>query len=260
MSARLLDQPRGPAPSLAGRIAHGGRIALPAVLALLAAVGWLSDPLWLAGVIAAQLTLGGLGAVYLLGPAQPGLGFARYATLPVAAVAATLFGRLLPGGVSLLLVPAVAAVLWAVLHVELRTVRLPGSRTTLDLLLTAVLFAAGAGIWELFGPAEWPPVIVPLAAVVTVLTLRQAEARGRRGAAAIGQGAIHLLGVVQVALAVGLLDLQGVVGPAIVALSFYTWGGAAESLEEGASGRAVALEFGALAALGLAVALLLHRG
>jgi hypothetical protein len=230
------------------------------VLAILAAVGWLADPVSLAVIIAAQLAVGGLGAAYLLGPVQPALGYARYATLAVSSVAMTLVGRLLPDGASLLLVPLAVAVLWGVLHVEVRTVRQPGSRTALDLLLTTVVFAAAAGIAQLVAPAPWPPAIVPLGIVLAVLVMRQAEARGRTGAAAVGQGILHLIGAVQIALAVSLLTLPGVVGPAVVALAFYIWGGAAESLEEGAAGRAVAFEFGALALLGLAVAIGFAQG
>jgi hypothetical protein len=48
------------------------------------------------------------------------------------------------------------------------------------------------------------------------------------------------------------------VGSAIVALGFHAWAGAAEALDEGSSPRSVILEFGALAVLGLVVALLLH--
>lgn len=260
MSVRLFLERGERARSFIRRVDRPAGLVLPALLALLAVVGWLADPVWLAIVIAAQIGLGALGSVYLLGPAQPALGYARYATLAVSAVATTLVGRLLPGGLSLLLVPLAVAVLWAVLHVELRTVRQPGSRTTLDLLLTVVVFAAAAGIAQLFESAPWPPAIVPLGIVLAVFVLRQAEARGRTGAAAVGQALLHLIGAVQIALAVSLLNVQGVVGPAIVALAFYIWGGAAESLEEGTAGRAVALEFGALAALGLAVAISLARG
>ena len=53
------------------------------------------------------------------------------------------------------------------------------------------------------------------------------------------------------------------VGPehraALIALAFHAWSGAAEALEEGSSARAVAVEFGALAVLGVVVALLLTR-
>jgi hypothetical protein len=259
VSVRLL-QAGERARSLIRRTDRPGGWVLPALLAVLAALGWLADPVSLAVVVAAQLGLGGLGAVYLLGPVQPALGYARYATLAVASVAMTLLGRLLPDGASLLLAPVAVALLWAVLHVEVRTVRQAGSRTALDLLLTTVVFAAAAGIAQLLGPAPWPPAIVPLGVVLAVLVLRQAEARGRTGAAAVGQGLLHLVGVVQIALAVSLLGLPGVVGPAVVALAFYIWGGAAESLEEGTAGRAVALEFGALAVLGLAVAIGFAQG
>jgi len=54
--------------------------------------------------------------------------------------------------------------------------------------------------------------------------------------------------------------LPGVVGPAIIALAFYVWGGAADALQNGASSRSVIIEFGSLALLGLLVALLLHAG
>ena len=46
----------------------------------------------------AQLAIGGIGAVLLIGPARPELGFARYATLATAGVALTLFGRLMAPG------------------------------------------------------------------------------------------------------------------------------------------------------------------
>jgi hypothetical protein len=49
-----------------------------------------------------------------------------------------------------------------------------------------------------------------------------------------------------------------VVAAALVALGFHAWSGAAEALEGGAASWSVAVEFGALAILGLVVALLLH--
>jgi hypothetical protein len=48
------------------------------------------------------------------------------------------------------------------------------------------------------------------------------------------------------------------VAPAVLALGFHAWGGAAEALESGARARAVIVEFGSLALLGLLVALLLR--
>ena len=68
------------------------------------------------------------------------------------------------------------------------------------------------------------------------------------------------MAVAQVAAASACCSLPGVVGAAIVALGFHAWGGAAEALDDGASGRSVILEFGALAVLGLVVALLLYDG
>jgi hypothetical protein len=44
-----------------------------------------------------------------------------------------------------------------------------------------------------------------------------------------------------------------------MALAFYTWAGAVEALGEGSRGRSVAVEFGALLAIGLAFGFLLHR-
>ncbi|MGH2456923.1 MAG: hypothetical protein ACRDHD_11790, partial [Candidatus Limnocylindria bacterium] len=93
-----------------------------------------------------------------------------------------------------------------------------------------------------------------------VPSLRAAEARGRGGAEAVGQAALHLVAVAQVGTAVALLRLPGIVGAALVALAFHAWSGAAEAIDGGTSLRAVVLEFGALALLGLVVALLLHGG
>ena len=78
------------------------------------------------------------------------------------------------------------------------------------------------------------------------LAIRAAEARGALGAEAIGQALLHLLVVVQVGLAVSLLNVQLQLTSAIIALAFYTWGGAVDALRGDASGRAVAAEFGSL--------------
>jgi hypothetical protein len=61
-----------------------------------------------------------------------------------------------------------------------------------------------------------------------------------------------------VGTALALLQLPGVVGAAILALAFHAWSGAAEALDGGASARSVLIEFGALAVLGVVVALLLY--
>ncbi|MGH2356384.1 MAG: hypothetical protein ACRDGJ_00040, partial [Candidatus Limnocylindria bacterium] len=192
-------------------------------------------------------------------PAQVGAGLTRYAMPATAGVAATLFGRLLEGGVALLLIPLVVILLWTVLYVELRTSRLEGGRTIQELLLTAILFAGSAGIVTLLDPSPWPVALGPLAALGLVVSLRSAEARGPDGAHAVGQALLHLLAVLQVGAAVALLELPGLVAPAIIGLAFYAWGGAVDALRGGATGRSVAIEFGALAALGVAVALLLQR-
>jgi hypothetical protein len=256
--ARLFGDRR--AQAVVRRVDRPQTILLAVVMAALAAVGWLAEPFWLAVVVAAELALGGLGAVYLIGPVRPGLGFARYTTLAMAGLALTLFGRFLPAGVALLLVPAAAILLWTVVFLELRTLRAAGARTALDLLLTSILFAAGVGILALFPRITWPPSITLVVVIAFVLALRAGEARGASGAEAVGQAALHGLAVAQVAAAVTLLELPGVVAPALVALTFYAWGGAAEALQSGSSPRAVAMEFGTLAVLGLLVALFLHRG
>jgi hypothetical protein len=59
--------------------------------------------------------------------------------------------------------------------------------------------------------------------------------------------------------AASLLTLPPLVVPALMTLTFYAWGGAAEALRAGNAGRSVALEFGALGLLGLVLALVLHR-
>lgn len=258
MIARLLGDRR--AQAVVRRLDRPQAILLAVVMAALAAVGWLAEPFWLAVVVAAELALGGLGAVYLIGPVRPGLGFARYATLAMAGLALTLFGRLLPAGVALLLVPAAAILLWTVVFLELRTLQAAGARTALDLLLTSILFAGGAGILALFPRITWPPPIILVIGLAFVLALRAGEARGTSGVEAVGQAVLHGLAVAQIAAAVTLLELPGVVGPALVALTFYAWGGAADALQGGSSPRAVAMEFGSLAVLGLLVALFLHRG
>jgi hypothetical protein len=234
-------------------------IALAIALAAIAAAGWLTSSLGLAVAVGLELAVGGLGAVALMGPWRPGLGLARYATLAIAGVGATLAGRMIPGGVSLLFVPFLAILLWSVLWLELHGERVAIERTALDLALTGTLFAATAGINALFGPSAWPPPVALVALLGFVLGLRSAEARGGGGVEAVGQALLHGLAVGQVAVAVSLLGLPGLVGPAIVALAFYAWGGAAEALGGGASGRSVIIEFGSLGLLGLLVALLMHQ-
>ena len=56
-----------------------------------------------------------------------------------------------------------------------------------------------------------------------------------------------------------LLDLSVVATSALIALTFYTWAGAADALGQGATGRSVAAEFGSLMLIGLVVGLILSR-
>jgi hypothetical protein len=240
------------------RIQHPEAILVASLMAILAAAGWLLAPFWLAVMIAAQLVVGGLGAVWLIGPARTELGFARYATLASAGVALTLFGRLVVPGVGLLLAPVVAVLLWGVIRLELDLAEEGQRRVGVDLALVGIVFAGAAGLGAIVPRDAWPPALILLLLVAAMPALRAAEARGRTGIEAVGQAALHLVALAQLAAAVTLLNLPGVVGAAVVALGFHAWGGAAEALEEGAPVRAVVLEFGALAVLGLAVALLLH--
>jgi hypothetical protein len=239
------------------RLQHPEAMLVASALAIVAAAGWLLGPFWLAVTIAAQLVIGGLGAVWLIGPAHAELGFARYATLASAGVALTLFGRLVVPSVGLLLTPVAAVLLWGVIRLELDLAE-GQRRVGLDLALVGIVFAAAAGLGAIVPRDAWPPGLILLLLVAAVPALRAAEARGRTGIEAVGQAALHLVALAQLAAAAGLLQLPGVVGAAVVALGFHAWGGAAEALDDGASVRAVVLEFGALAVLGLAVALLLH--
>jgi len=242
------------------RLQYREAILISIAMAVVAAVGWLVTPFWVAVAVAAQLAIGGIGAVWLIGPARTELGFARYATLATAGVTLTLFGRLLVPSIGLLLTPIAALLLFGVIRLELGLTEAGQRRVGLDLALVGIVFAAAAGIGGMIPADAWPPGLILLLILASVPALRAAEARGRSGAEAVGQAALHLVAVAQVATAVGLLQLPGVVGAAIVALGFHAWGGAAEALDDGASGRSVILEFGALAVLGLVVALLLYVG
>lgn len=242
------------------RIDRPAAAALAIVQAVVAAVGWFAAPVWLAVAIAGQLALGGLAAIYVIGPARADLGLARYAMPSLAGIAATLFGRLIPGGLSLLLVPIVAVLLWSITYLELRIERGTGGRTIGELLLTIIVFTSAAGVLVLFGPQVWPTPLALVAILAVPVALRSAEARGTMGAEAVGQGLLHVLAVIQVGAAAILLNLPISVMAALMALAFYAWGGAVDALRGEASGRAVAVEFGSLMLLGLVVGLLVHRG
>jgi hypothetical protein len=240
-----------------GRIRHPEAILIAILMAVVAAVGWLVTPFWLAVAVGTQLAIGGLGAVWLIGPARPELGFARYATLASAGVALTLFGRLVIPATGLVPAPIAAFLLWGVIRLELDLAE-GGRRVGLDLALVGIVFAAAAGLGGLVPREAWPPALIPLLLICSVPALRAAEARGHTGIQAVGQATLHLVALAQIAAAVSLLRLPGVVGAAVIALGFHAWGGAAEALDDGASARSVILEFGALALLGTIVAVLLN--
>lgn len=224
----------------------------------IAALGWFGSAFWLAVAVAGQLVFGGIGAVWIIGPATARLGFARYAVPAAVGVAFTLFGRSLAEGAGLFLVPAAAVLLWAGLWLELDLERSSRGRLPMELLLVAVSFTAAAGSAALVAPDAWPTAIAVLLLVIAVPAVRMSEARGRFGAEAVGEALLHLLAIAQVSAAVSLLQIPALVGAALVALTFHAWSGAAEAIGGGASARSVIIEFGALAVLGLVVALLLH--
>lgn len=257
MIARLFGDRRRLA--ILRRVDRPAAAILAIVQAVVAAAGWFVSPLWLAVAIAGQLVLGGIVAIRVIGPARSDLGLARYAIPATAGIAATLFGRLIPGGLSLLLVPIVAVLLWAVTYLELRLERGTGGRTMSDLLLTGILFGAAAGTLVLFGAQTWPTPLLVVAAIAAPLAMRSAESRETMGVEGVGQALLHVLAVLQVGVATVLLQLPVIPTASLIALAFYTWGGAVDALRGGARGRAVAVEFGALLAIGLVVGLFLYR-
>lgn len=240
------------------RIERPETIVLALVLAGLVVYGWFASPFWLAVAIAGQLALGGMGAVWVIGPVRSQFGFARYATFPVAAVALTLLGQMLSPVAQLAAAPVVALLLFGVLWAEMRFPDGLSPRLSVDLTLVGIVFAAASGIAATFPAPSWPPAVLLVVIVSAVPALRAAELRGRYGIEAVGQAALHLLAIAQLGAGLALLHLPGVVGSAVLALGFHAWSGAAEALDRGARTRAVAVEFGSLALLGLLVALLLR--
>jgi len=233
------------------RIEHPEAIALAIVLAGLVVYGWFAPPFWLAVAIAAQLAIGGIGAVWVIGPVRSRFGFARYATFPVAAVSLTLLGKMLTPTAQLVGAPVAGLLLFAVLWSEVRLPEGRAPRLSIDLMLVGIVFAAAAGIAATFPTASWPPAVLLVVVAAAVPALRAAELRGRYGVEAVGQAALHLLAIAQLGASLALLHLPGVVGSAVLALGFHAWAGAAEALDGGAPSRAVAIEFGSLALLGL---------
>ena len=246
--------------ALRRRVERPEAVGLAVVLSALAAYGWLAPPFWVAVTIALQLAIGGFGTVWLVGAAQPRLGYARYATPAVAAVSLTLAGRLVGGGLQLVAFPVAILLIFAVVWAELRVAAGRTPRLVVDLSLVGIVFAAAAGVAGIFTKLSWPPALVLVLVIAAIPAMRAAELHGRYGVEAVGQAALHLLAIGQIGAALALLPLPGVVGPAILALSFHAWAGAAEALDEGAGAFSVVIEFGTLAALGLVVALLLRGG
>lgn len=240
------------------RIERPDAIGLAVLMAGLVVYGWFAPAFWLAVAIAGQLAIGGMGAVWIIGPVRSRFGFARYATFPVAAVALTLLGQMLNPTAQLLGAPVAALLLFGVLWSELRLPDGRSPRLSIDLMLVGIVFAAAAGIAAAFPAASWPPAVLLVVVAAAVPALRAAELRGRYGVEAVGQAALHLLAIAQFGASLALLHLPGVVGSAVLALGFHAWAGAAEALDSGAHTRAVAIEFGSLALLGLLVALLLR--
>ena len=241
------------------RVDRPSAILLAIAQALVATAGWFAEPIWLAVAIAGQLVLGGIVAIRVLGPMRSNLGLARYAVPAAAGIAATLFGRLIPGGLSLPLVPILAVLLWTVTYLELRIERGTGGQTIGRLLLTAILFGGATGILFLFGPHTWPTPLVLVLGLVLPLALRSSEARGTMGVEGFGQALLHVLAVAQIGAATLLLNIPLAVMAGLMALAFYTWSAATETLRGTASGRSVAIEFGALLLFGLVLGLLLHQ-
>ena len=240
------------------RLERSEAVMLAVLLAGLAVYGWIAPPFWVAVAIGGQLAIGGMGAVLVIGPVRARYGFARYATFAVAAVAATLLGRQLTPVAQLAGGPLVALLLFGVLWFELRLPEGHSPRLAVDLTLVGIVFAAAAGVAATLPASSWPPAVLLVAIAAAVPALRAAELRGRFGVQAVGQAALHLLAIAQLGASLALLHLPGVVGSAVLALGFHAWAGAAEALDNGARGRAVIIEFGSLALLGLLVALLLR--
>ena len=234
-----------------------GPIALPLLMAALVAVGWVVDLVALAAVLAFELALAGLGIAALLGAAKPASGYARYAILAVSAVSITLAGRLLPPGIGPLAAPLAWVFLIWVLYIERHGPDMAAYRLSLDLTLVLTVFSATAGMAGVMPTELWLLGLILLGVLVFVPCLRAAEARGVLGVPAVGHALLHLLVVLQVAIAMLLLELPQPVGAALVALTFHSWSGAADALESGVPTRAVVLEYGSLAAIGFIVALFL---
>ncbi|TMB56299.1 MAG: hypothetical protein E6J47_05345 [Chloroflexi bacterium] len=146
--------------ALRRRVERPEALVLAAALSGLAAYGWLAPPFWVAVTIAIQLALGGFGTVWLIGAAQPRLGYARYATPAVAAVSLTLAGRLVGGPLQLVVLPLAIVLIFGVVWAELQVAAGRTPRLTVDLSLVGIVFAAAAGVAGLFPKLSWPPALM----------------------------------------------------------------------------------------------------
>lgn len=235
---------------------------LVVVLTILIFLGWFESTVLLGVALAAQLAIGGSLGIALLGPARADNGVARYLTLPLTAIGITLFGRFFRPTellIAILLAVVAAAVLWAALQIELAYSRGQRPKVLLDLLLATVIFCGSASIGSVIGEGMPVVILALLGLLALALSLRAAEARGASGGTALGHAFLQAFTVVQLAVALELLELPGVIGPAVMLLAFYVWGGAADLLHEGASRRRVFVEYGFMALIGLVVALLAYR-
>ncbi len=224
---------------------------------ILVFLGWFESTVLLGLALASQLALGGSLGIALLGAARPDRGVGRYLTLPLTAIGLTLFGRFLTPGelpVAVALAVIAAGVLWMTLQVELAYARGERPKVMLDLLLAVVMFFGTAGIGPVIGDTLIRFALLGLLAFA--LAFRAAEARGAFGGSAVGQGALQAFMVIQIAVALELLELPGMIGPAIMLLAFYSWGGAADLLHGGVSARRVFIEYGILALFGFIFALI----
>ena len=140
------------------RLQYREAILIAIAMAVVAAIGWLVTPFWLAVAVAAQLAIGGIGAVLAdrAGPHGARLralrhagdgGRVAHAVRPAAgtqhrAAAAP---------------PVVALLLFGVLRLELGLTEAGQRRVGLDLTLVGIVFAAAAGIGGMIPADAWPP-------------------------------------------------------------------------------------------------------
>jgi hypothetical protein len=143
------------------RIERPEAILLALVMGALVVYGWFAPSFWLAVAIAGQLAIGGMGAVWVIGPVRSRFGFARYATFPVAAVALTLLGQTLSPIAQLGGAPVVVLLLFGVLWFEMRLPEGRSPRLSID--LTLVGSACGrrrAASRPPFPTASWLPAVL----------------------------------------------------------------------------------------------------